>query len=131
MGQVLSTSVRDYPGAKGNDSLLYQLAKAQAQNDQHDESIESLSTLVEKYPRSTYYVEAQFRIAEDAFSLQDFSAAEYAYSEVIVSPGNDIFYEKSLFKRGWARFKQKFYSDAIEDYIEAVLNHDFGGNIFV
>ena len=123
---LLSTSVRDYPDAKGNDLLLYQLAKAQAQNDQHEESIASLSQLAEKYPNSPYYAEAQFRIAEDAFSLQDYAAAEYAYSEVIVTPGNDIFYEKSLFKRGWSRFKQQFYSDAIEDYIEAVLYHEFG-----
>ncbi len=123
---LLSTSVRDYPDAKGNDTLLYQLAKAQAQNDQHDESIDSLSQLAAKYPRSPYYAEAQFRVAENAFSLQDYSAAEYAYGEVLITPGNDIFYEKSLFKRGWSRFKQQFYSDAIEDYIEAVLNHEFG-----
>ncbi|MCP4491388.1 MAG: tetratricopeptide repeat protein [Gammaproteobacteria bacterium] len=123
---LLSTSVRDYPDAKGNDTLLYQLAKAQAQNDQHDDSIASLDLLAKKYPKSPYYAEAQFRIAEDAFSLQDYSAAEYAYGEVLISQQNDIFYEKSLFKRGWSRFKQQFYSDAVEDYIEAVLNHEFG-----
>ena len=124
--ELLSTSIADYPDAKGNDVLLYQLAKAQAQNDQHAESIEALTQLVEKYPRSQYYVEAQFRIAEDAFSTQSFSAAEYAYNEVIISPGNDIFFEKSLFKRGWSRFKQSYYEEAIEDYIEAVLHHNFG-----
>ncbi len=123
---LLSTSVRDYPDAKGNDSLLYQLAKAQAQNNQHDESIESLSILVEKFPLSPFYVESQFRIAEDAFSIQDYSAAEYAYSEVILSPENEIFYEKAMFKRGWARFKQQYYLDAIEDLTEAVTNHNFG-----
>lgn len=103
---LLSAPVRDFPDAEGNDSLLYQLAKAQAQNNQHDESIESLSLLVEKFPLSPFYMKAQFRIAEDAFSIQDYSAAEYAYSEVILSPENEIFYEKALFKRGWARFKQ-------------------------
>ncbi len=123
--ELLSISIRDFPDAKGNDSLFYQLAKAQAQNSQHDESIESLSLLVEKFPRSPFYVEAQFRIAEDAFSIQDYSAAEYAYSEVILSPGNEIFYEKATFKRGWARFKQQYYPDAIEDFVDAVVNHDF------
>ena len=123
---LLSTSIRDYPDAKGNDSLLYQLAKAQAQNNQYDESIASLNQLAEKHPSSPFYAEAQFRVAEDAFSLQDFAAAEFAYSEVLITPGNDIFFEKSMFKRGWSRFKQQFYSDAIEDFIEAVLNHDFG-----
>ncbi len=122
---LLSISIRDFPDDKDNDSLLYQLAKAQAQNNQYDESIESLALLVEKFPASPFYAEAQFRIAEDAFSLQDYSAAEYAYSEVIVSPDNEIFYEKALFKRGWARFKQQYYADAIEDIVEAVINHKF------
>ncbi|MCP4430450.1 MAG: tetratricopeptide repeat protein [Gammaproteobacteria bacterium] len=123
--ELLSTSIRDYPAAANNDVLLYQLARAQSENGQHEESIESLTMLAEKYPHSPYYVEAQFRVAEDSFSLEDYTAAEYAYSEVIVSPGNDIFLEKSIFKRGWARFKQEYYSDAIEDFIEAVLNHNF------
>ena len=122
---LLSTSIRDYPDAKNNDTLLYQLARAQAEYGQHDESIESLTLLAEKYPQSPYYAEAQFRIGEDSFSLQDYSSAEYAYTEVIVSPGNDIFLEKSIFKRGWARFKQEYYADAIEDFIEAILNHNF------
>lgn len=123
---LLRTSLRDFPDAEGNDSLLYQLAKAQAQIGQYEESIDNLKRLVEKYPRSRYFVEAQFRIAEDAFSLQDYSVAEYAYSEVILALDNDIFYEKALFKRGWARFKQQFYSDAIDDFIQAVVHHEFG-----
>jgi tetratricopeptide (TPR) repeat protein len=122
---LLSTSIRDYPDAKTNDTLLYQLARAQAEYGQHDNSIESLTMLAEKYPQSPHYAEAQFRIGEDSFSLQDYSAAEYAYTEVIVSPGNDIFLEKSIFKRGWARFKQEYYADAIEDFIDAILNHNF------
>lgn len=122
---LLSTALNDYPNAKNNDTLLYQIAKAYDQNGQSDESTEALSTLVEKYPKSPFYVEAQFRVAESAFSNQDYSAAEYAYTEVIVSPVNSIFYEKSVFKRGWARFKQQFYLDAVDDFMQAVLHHEF------
>ncbi len=122
---LLKTSIRDYPKAKENGILLYQLAKAQSQNNQHNESIKSLITLAEKFPKSPFYIEAQFRIAEDAFSRQSYSEAEYAYSEVINAPGNAVFYEKALFKRGWARFKQQYYSDANDDFIEAITNHNF------
>ncbi len=122
---LLKTSIRDYPKAKENGILLYQLAKAQSQNNQHDESIQSLIMLVEKFPKSPFYIEAQFRIAEDAFSRQNYSAAEYAYSEVINAPGNAVFYEKALFKRGWSRFKQQYYSDANDDFVEAITNHSF------
>ena len=123
--ELLKTSIRDYPKAKENGILLYQLAKAQSQNGQHRDSIQSLIQLAEGFPKSPFYIEAQFRIAEDAFSRQDYSAAEYAYSEVIRAPGNVVFYEKALFKRGWSRFKQQYYSEANDDFIEAIQNHQF------
>jgi len=123
---LLQTSLEDYPNAKNNDSLLYQLAKARAQSGLHNESIESLQILAEKYPQSPFYVEAHFRIAEDAFARQDYSTAEFSYTEVIASPANDKFYEKSVFKRGWSRFKQEFYLEAVDDFLQAILNHEFG-----
>ena len=123
--ELLSTSLKDYPKSKNNDTLLYQLAKAYDQKGEHDKSIDALNQLVEKYPNSPFYVEAQFRIAEDAFSQRDYASAEYAYTEVIVAKDNDVFYEKSIFKRGWSRFKQQYYTDAVDDFLAAVLKHDF------
>ena len=104
---------------------MYQIAKAYDQRGDHQESIDALTQLVEKFPKSPFYVEVQFRLAEDAFSYQDYSTAEFAYTEVIIAKDNHIFYEKSLFKRGWARFKQQYYTDAVDDFLEAVLEHDF------
>ncbi|MBE9568078.1 MAG: tetratricopeptide repeat protein [Proteobacteria bacterium] len=123
--KLLTTSLRDYPKAKNNDTLLYQLAKAYDQKGDHQASNDSLTRLVEQYPKSQFYTETQFRIAEDAFSLQDYSTAEFSYTEVILARGNEIFYEKALFKRGWARFKQQYYIDAVDDFLQAVLEHDF------
>ena len=122
---LLSTSLKDYPEAKNNDTLLYQIAKAYDQRGEHQKSVDALTQLVERYPKSPFYVEAQFRIAEDAFSYQDYSTAEFSYTEVIIAKDNQIFYEKSLFKRGWARFKQQYYTDAVDDFLEAVVEHDF------
>lgn len=122
---LLSTSLKDYPKAKNNDTLLYQLAKAYAQKGEQVLSVNTLNKLVEDYPKSLFYVESQFRIAEYAFSHQQYSTAEYAYTEVIVSPENTVFYEKSMFKRGWSRFKQQFYTEAVDDFIGAALDHKF------
>ncbi len=122
---LLTTSLRDFPKSKNNDAILYQLAKAYDQRGNHTESIDALTQLSENYPKSPFYAEAQFRIAEDAFSYRDYSTAEFSYTEVITAKGNEIFYEKSLFKRGWARFKQQFYTDAVDDFLEAVLKHEF------
>jgi len=122
---LLSTSIKDFPKSKNNDAILYQLAKAYDQRGDHDKSTDSLVQLSEKYPKSPFYAEAQFRIAENAFSFQDYSSAEFAYTEVITAKNNDVFYEKSLFKRGWSRFKQRYYTDAVDDFLEAVLKHEF------
>ncbi|MFK5892002.1 MAG: tetratricopeptide repeat protein [Pseudomonadota bacterium] len=122
---LLSTSLNDYPKSKNNDTLLYQLAKAYDQRGNHQESVDALTKLVEQFPKSHFYAEAQFRIAEDAFSYQDYSTAEFSYTEVITAKDNEIFYEKSLFKRGWSRFKQRYYTDAVDDFLQAVLEHKF------
>jgi len=122
---LLSTSLKDFSKSKNNDAILYQLAKAYDQRGKHQKSIDALSQLAEKYPKSPFYAEAQFRIAEDAFSYKDYSTAEFSYTEVITAKDNDVFYEKSLFKRGWARFKQRYYTDAVDDFLEAVLKHEF------
>jgi len=122
---LLSTSLKDFSKSKNNDAILYQLAKAYDQRGKHQKSVDTLAKLAEKYPKSPFYAEAQFRIAEDAFSYQDYSTAEFSYTEVITAKDNEVFYEKSLFKRGWARFKQRYYTDAVDDFLEAVLKHEF------
>ncbi len=123
--ELLRTSITDYPKAKGNDKILYQLAKAYDQVGDYENSIQTLHQLSNKYPKSSYYVEAQFRLAETNFSKGDYIAAEDAYTEVIISRNNYIFYEKAIFKRGWARFKQSFYEEAVNDYLQAVTYHQF------
>jgi cellulose synthase operon protein C len=123
--ELLETTLRDYPDAKNNDKILYQLAKAYAQRDQHDKSIKALTRLAEKYKKSHYYTEAQFRLAEEYFSRKNYLSAELAYSEVTSSQKSDTFYEKSLFKRGWSRFKQELYTEALDDYMDALTYHDF------
>ena len=123
--ELLSTSLKDYPKAKGNDKILYQLAKAYDHKGDNDNSEKTLLKLVGKYPKSSYYIESQFRIAEILFSKRNYVKAEDTYTDIIGSRKNNIFYEKSLFKRGWARFKQEYYLEAVDDYLEAVNYHNF------
>jgi len=126
---LFSVSLRDYPKAKGNDKIIYQLAKAYDQKGDFEQSAKMLLKLVKEHPKSRYYSEAQFRLAENYFSQAKYTEAEDAYTEVIVSRKNKKFYEKAVFKRGWTRFKQSFFEVAIEDYFNAVTYHDFG-NIY-
>ncbi len=123
--ELLETTLRDYPNSKGNDKVLYQLAQAYDRSGEYEKSLASLRTLSRKYPKSLFYAEAQFRLAEASFVRGDYIAAEDAYTEVVLTPGSDKFYEKSLFKRGWTRYKQELYTEAIDDYADAMEYHRF------
>lgn len=59
---LLKTSIRDYPKAKENGILLYQLAKAQSQNNQPDESMQSLVMLAEKFPGVLFTLKLSFAL---------------------------------------------------------------------
>ena len=116
---LMQTLLRDQPQAKDNDRALYQLARAYDQRGLSDQSIEALSQLVRRYPSSPYFIESQFRIAENRFIRGDYVKAEDLYTEVLVARNNARFREKALYKRGWARLKQGFYPEAVDDFIAA------------
>jgi len=123
--ELLSTALRDYPDDKNNDKKLYQLAKAYDQKGDFENTHATLNELANKHPKSKYYTESQFRLAENAFSAKKYALAEDKYTEVIGSKTHNVFYEKSLYKRGWARFKQECYFEAIDDFLHAVKINEF------
>ena len=123
--QLLSLTLRDYPDDPNNDQILYQLAQAFDQRGQYEQSISTLQRLINDYPQSDHFGEAQFRLAESYFSLREYSDAELAYSEVISTPQNDTLYEKAYYKRGWSRYKQFYFEEGVDDFIEAVYLHEF------
>lgn len=122
---LLSASLVEYPNAKDNDRVLYQLAQNYEKLDLLDESLNVLTQLAAQFPQSTYYPEAQFRIAEHAFITGDYLTAESAYSEVLFTAGENEFYERSLLKRGWARYKQGLFAEATEDYVASIKHRKF------
>lgn len=123
--ELLQTSLKEYPDAKSNDKTLYQLARTQDQLGEYDQSISTLELLCKKYPTSIHYAESQFRIAENAFSEGKYIEAEVAYSEVMFNANGATFYERSLFKRGWTRYKQGLYAEAADDYLAALDKRQF------
>lgn len=123
---LLNETLEDFPDAPGNDHRLYQLAKAYDQIGRGDEAVETLEVMVSRYPETRYYVEAKFRIAEHAFANGWYFKAEDAYTDVLNSEDNQNFYQNTLFKRGWARYKQEFYELALDDYYQAMELGGFG-----
>jgi cellulose synthase operon protein C len=123
--ELLKTSITDYPDAKNNDVSLYQLAKAYDQKGSYEETHITLQQLADNHPNSIYYLEAQFRLAEYAFTKRQFSVAEDKYTDIIATKKNNLFYEKSLYKRGWSRFKQEFYIEAADDFVRVININNF------
>ncbi len=122
---LLETSLKEYPDDPGSDKVLYRLARTYDQLGNQQASLAALEQLSQRFPTSDHYAEAQFRIAERAFLTGDYIAAEDAYTEVIFSPQNLDFKQRAFFKRGWARYKQSLFSDAAEDYLEAIRQLGF------
>ncbi len=122
---LLSDTLNKFPDAPGNDHLLYQLAKAHDQLGEADQAVSALEKMVRLYPQTPYFVEAKFRIGEHAFVHGDYLDAEMAYTDVIQARGQEAFAERAFFKRGWARYKQELYEDALDDYFGAVHRHGF------
>lgn len=123
--ELLETSITDYPDAKNNDVSLYQLAKAYDQKGLYEKTHTTLQQLADKYPKSKYYLEAQFRLAEYAFTKRQYPVAEDKYTEIIATKKSNVFYEKSLYKRGWSRFKQQFYLEAADDFVRVINLNNF------
>lgn len=120
---LLTASLKEFPDASNSDETRYQLARVLEQLGAVRESQEVLAELSRRHPNSRHYPEVQFRLAETFFARADYLAAEDAYSEVLLNDSQRSFHERALFKRGWARYKQALYMEAIDDFIAALRSH--------
>lgn len=109
--------LQKYPMYERNDQVMYQLSRAYEETGQVEKAIETLNELVVRYPNSRHLDEAQFRRAEYFFSRKRYLDAEEAYQVVLQIGKGSAFYELSLYKRGWAFFKQELYEEALKDFI--------------
>jgi len=115
--QIYRKLLQKYPYYQRNDQVLYQLSRAYEEMGKVDEAMSVLNQLVKKYPRSKHIDETQFRRAEYYFTRKKYLDAQYAYKAVLDYGNTSDFYELSLYKQGWAFFKQDLYEQALDDFI--------------
>ena len=116
--RLYETYLETYPNKINNDLILYQLAKAYELNIQPKKLLLTLNTLVQKFPNTRYIEEVQFRRGESYFVLGKYKLAEQAYASIVNNYPDSSYYEKSLYKFGWTRFKQLDYAQATKSFIE-------------
>lgn len=108
--------IRSYPDFPGNDQVLYQLAKAYELNGEIDLTLRTLKELTTDYPSSVYVDEANFRRGELLFVLKSYADAAAAYTDVIAGGDGSYFYEKALYKQGWALYKSNHPNESLHSF---------------
>lgn len=118
--EAYKTALRQYPDKSDNDSLYYQMAKAYDLSGDSLGALASLTTLVNKYPSSEYFVESQFRRGDYLFVTDRFVQAEQAFAVVIEQGKTSSFYENALYMHGWSLFKLSQYEDSALDFTKVL-----------
>ena len=104
------------PDRENNDEVLYQLAKAYDLSGQAGQAYQALTRLVNGYPQSQYFVEAQFRRGDFLFGKAQYEPAQNAYQAVVDDGQQTAFYENAVYMHGWALFKRNHYEPALESF---------------
>lgn len=100
------------------DQVLYQLSRAYESAGQPEQALVTLDRLVQDFPASRYLAEAQFRRGEILFVKQDYFRAGAAFAAVVEVGPQSAYFEQSLYKYGWAEFKQAEYDRSINAFLD-------------
>ena len=123
-----------YPDYRRSDTVLYQLARAYEIGGKPDEALRVLNELVERFPETPLAAEVEFRRGEMLFLRRRYAEAEAAYAQVVDAGPASRFYEQSLYKLGWSRFKLARHEESLGPFFElldrksAIVEAADGGN---
>lgn len=115
--RLYETFLETYPSRLNNDLVLYQLAKAYELNFQQEKLLATLTKLATEFPDSRHIDEVQFRRGETYFVMGKYNLAEEAYRSIILNYSSSAYFEKSLYKYGWAQFKLLDYPQATKSFL--------------
>ena len=118
--QLYQQLLEAYPDYRRNDTVLYQLARAYEIGGRNDDALDVLNELVARYPDTPLLDEVQFRRGEMLFLRKNYNDAELAYRDVVRFGEESKFYEQSLYKLGWSRFKLAWHEDSLDPFFELV-----------
>ncbi len=107
-----------YPGYRRSDTVLYQLARAYEVGGKPEEALRVLNELVERFPDTPLVAEAEFRRGEMLFLRRHYAEAEAAYGRVVDAWPGSRFYEQSLYKLGWSRFKLARHEESLDPFFK-------------
>jgi len=111
--------------------VWYELAWAQRENGQADESLTSFAKLIENHPNSESAPEAHFLLASKSYNDKKYDDAIKQYGQADQDSARDEIREKARYKLGWCYYKKndfqqagKLFKKQVEDFPEGKLLAD-------
>ena len=98
------------------DKIWYELAWAQRENGDADESLKSFAMLAEKFPNSSSAPEANFLLGSNAYDGKEYDKAIEFYIAADSKVARDEIREKARYKLGWCHYKKGEYGAAGEQF---------------
>lgn len=114
--ELFERLVQKFPDYRQVDGAWYLLAISHLQMYDGDEARDAFETLVNNYPDSDFAQEAYLRIGEEYFTDKDFHMARDAYGRALLY-GDSVWYDKIVFKLGWANYQVNNYHEAIGNFV--------------
>lgn len=118
----LTRWINAFPQDALQPEAWYLLAKSHAMQGQVSESIASLEHFYQHYPQHTFYHEAAFRLAEHAYTKENYVEAFTYYQATLSAPKDHPLYVNALYMNGWSLFKDNQYKQAFV-YFDKTLDH--------
>jgi len=127
--RLYKTYLKTYPDSKKNGMVLYQLARAYELQGDTDHAMTALNRLARRFPNFALIDEVEFRRGETLFVLRDYQAAAKAYYTIVKNHPDSLYYEKSIYKYGWAQFKINHYSKALNAFFKLLDRKNAQGKL--
>src|SRR4030065_1062353 len=105
-----------YPDSPFNEGVLYQLARGYMDEGNWENSVALLERLIREYPAGEFTQEAYFRLGEFYYGIGQVPKSVPSYNHVLRNDDYN-FYDKALYKLGWALFQGKHYEDAADKFM--------------
>lgn len=111
--------LRGLPSNEQRDELYYEIASSYDKLGKSEQSSAVLRQLLTKFPKSSFSVEAHFRLGEDAFFRKDYARAIAEYQQVLSNPTASYRYQAQN-KLAWSYYKDGRYEQAIPPFMDLI-----------
>ncbi len=129
--QTLQGFIRQYPKSPEIPFVRKAAAEAFMILRKYDEAAGELQTIVRDFPKSEHAHEARYRLGDVAFAKGDYTGAIRLYEDAIKElPAQEKIYPNANFNMAEARFWQKDFKKALNNYVQFVNlfpRHEHGG----